>query len=104
MIFYSQEFESQINCIIDVLFEEGYFGFRESAENYGAKIYDFIKYNIDSPTSKTSPSLFQKYGHFYIRYKANEQTTWYIFFDKKDTRYLVNFILNNHSQDFPELL
>ncbi|MNK28150.1 hypothetical protein D3C87_465190 [compost metagenome] len=104
MIFYSDEFEIQINEIIDVLFDRGYLGFRESAIEYGDRIYDFIFKNIDKPISKFLPEKFQKFGKFYIKYKSNENTTWYIFFDKKDNRFLINHILNNHSNDFPELL
>lgn len=104
LIFYTSEFENQINEIIDILFDDMYFGFKESAINYGDRIYDFILKNIDKPISKLSPKNFQKFGKFYIKYKANENTTWYIFFDRKDNRFLVNHILNNHTNDFPELL
>ncbi len=104
LIFYSDDFEAEINKIVDILFENEYFGFRNSALLYASKIYDFIEENIDSPAHRTSPSKFRKHGMFFIKYKANEQTTWYIFFDRKENRYLVNFILNNHSQNFSELL
>ena len=104
LIFYSDEFENQINEIIDVLFDGGYLGFKESAIEYGDRIYDFIFKNIDKPISKFSPEKFQKFGKFYIKYKANENTNWYIFFDRKDNRFLINHILNNHTSDFPELL
>lgn len=76
----------------------------DSALDYGDNIYNFIFDNIDKPISKKSPQSFHKFGTFYIKYKANENTTWYIFFDRKEQRFLVNYILNNHSTDFPELL
>ncbi|WP_076768789.1 hypothetical protein [Chryseobacterium sp. FH1] len=103
MIFYSDEFESQFNEIIDVLYKKEYLGFKESALDYGDRIYDFIFKNINKPISKLSPKAFQKFGEYYIKYKANENTTWYIFFDRKDNRFLVNHILNNHTEHFPEL-
>ena len=103
MIFYSEAFENQINEIVGILFEKGYLGFKESALEYGDKIYDFILKNIDKPISRFSPKNFEKFGEFYIKYKANENTTWYIFFDKKDHRFLVNHIFNNHAEQFPEL-
>lgn len=103
VILYSFEFEDQINDIIDVLYEKGYLGFKESALEYGDKIYDFIIKNIDKRISRFSPKNFRKFGEFYIKFKANENTSWYIFFDRKDHRFLVNHILNNHAEQFPEL-
>ncbi|WP_226064661.1 hypothetical protein [Kaistella polysaccharea] len=104
IIVYREIFEIQINDLIDILIFKEYFSFEESAVHYAEKIYHFIDANIDSPLVKTSPEKFQKYGKKYLRYKANNQTSWYIFFDHKNHRFLVNHILNNHSQDFPELL
>lgn len=93
-----------MNELIDILYDKEYFGFKESAKLYVEKIYDFILYNIDKPFSKKSPGKSQKYGKKYIMYKANQQTVWYIFFDHKDNNFLVNYIFNNHSKEFPELL
>lgn len=104
IIVYKDEFEIQINDLIEVLIFKKYFSFEESAVNYVEKIYDFINDKINSPSVKISPEKFQKYGMKYLRYKANNQTFWYLFFDQKDNKFLVNHILNNHSQDFPELL
>lgn len=104
IIVYKPEFEWQIQKIVDVLFEEEYFGFLENATDYGNKIYDFIFENIEKPISKNTPEKFRKHGKYYLKYKANNRTTWYIFFDKKDHRFLVNHILNNHSKNFTELL
>lgn len=103
-IIYSSNFRDYIDELAQVLYKIGYFGFLEDAHKYIDKIYDFIDENIDKSISKNSPKTFQKFGTFYIKYKANENTTWYIFFDRKDHRFLVNHILNNHSTDFPELL
>lgn len=104
VIVYSKVFEDIINKLIDVLYEKEYFGFKESSKLYAEKIYDFIFDNIDFPISKKSPEKFQKYGRKYLKYKANQQTVWYIFFDQKDNKFLVNYILNIHSKDFPELI
>ena len=104
IIVYKDEFEYQINELIDILIERKYFAFKDSAVNYTNKIYDFIENKIIFLISKKSPKKFEKYGKKYLRYKANNQTFWYIFFDQKEGKFLVNYILNNHSQDFPELL
>ncbi|MCZ2084455.1 MAG: hypothetical protein LC112_09290 [Flavobacteriales bacterium] len=60
--------------------------------------------NINYPISKASPEKFQKHGKKYLKYTANKRTAWYIFFDQKGNQFIINHILNNHSQDFPELL
>ncbi|MNU13559.1 hypothetical protein D3C71_15980 [compost metagenome] len=72
--------------------------------NYVEKIYNFIKNNISKPISKNSPVAYQKFGKKFIKYKANNNTSWYIFFDQKEHKFLINHITNNHSQDFPDLL
>lgn len=90
--------------LTEILFEKEYFGFRIECFNYTSKIYDFVEDYIDFPISKKSPEKFQKFGKKYLKYKANQHTLWYIFFNQKDNRFLVNYILNNHSKDFPELI
>lgn len=103
-IIYSTLFVSELDDLAKVLYQRKYFSFVEDVDVYIDKIYDFVENNVEYPTSKISPENFQKYGKKYFRYDANSQTSWYIFFDQKDHRFLVNHILNNHSQDFPELL
>ena len=104
IIVYKEEFENKINELIDILIIEKYFSFEEYAIDYVDGIYDFILANIQYPISKSSPAKFQKHGKSFIKYTANKRTTWYIFFDQKESKFLVNHILNNHSQDFTELL
>lgn len=101
---FSDEFHASIEELIQVLFDKDYFGFKIDCHHYADKIYEFVENNINFPISKNSPAKFQKDGMKYLRYKANNQTFWYIFFDQKDNKFLVNHILNNHSQDFLELI
>ncbi|WP_373708637.1 hypothetical protein [Kaistella sp.] len=101
---FSPLFVSELDNLAKTLYQDKYFSFVEDVDGYIDKIYDFIETKIDYLISKSSPQKFQRYGKKYIRYKANSQTYWYIFFDQKDNRFLVNFILNNHSQEFPELI
>lgn len=101
---FSPLFVSELDNLAKALYQDKYFSFVEDVDAYIGKIYDFIESKIDYLISKNSPQKFQRYGKKYIRYKANSQTYWYIFFDQKDDRFLVNFILNNHSQEFPELI
>lgn len=105
IIIFSKKFHRSIEELIEVLFLKNYFGFESDCQNYGDRIYDFVVKNISSiPVSKNSPQELQKYGKKYLRYEDNNQIYWYIFLDQKDTRFLVKHILNNHSQEFLELI
>jgi hypothetical protein len=104
VVIFSDLFHQSLEELVEILYDEDYFGFKIDCHLYVDKIYDFIESNIDYPISRNSPESFQKYGKKYLRYKANNHTFWYIFFDEKDNRFLINHILNNHSKDFPELL
>ena len=103
-VIYSLEFHEKLEELVEILYKKEYFGFLDSSVLYVLKIYDFVDENINKPISKNSPLNFQKHGKKYLRYKANQQTTWYIFFDEKNGNFLVNYILNNHDKDFPELI
>ena len=87
-----------LNDLISVLFKDDYFGFEDSAFNYVNKIYDFIEYNLPIFPSKKTPVNLLYLGSKYIFYKANSNTTWYIFFEQSDKRFLVTFITNSHSE------
>ena len=104
IVIFSNEVSDKLDEIAEILYKNHYFGFVEDADLYVEKNHNYIYDNIDKPISKFSPENFQKFGKHYIQYKANENITWYIFFDRKDNRFLINHILNNHSTDFPELL
>ena len=104
IVIFSNEVSAKLDEIAEILYKNHYFGFVEDTDLYVEKIHNYIYDNIDKQISKFSPEKFQKFGKYYIKYKANENTTWYIFFDRKDNRFLINHILNNHSSDFPELL
>lgn len=98
IIIYSPDVEIYFKKLINVLFKKEYFGFREDAKLYVARIIDFIENNIAGYPAKNTPAELQKYGNKYIFYKANKRTTWYIFFDVDEERYFVKFITNNHTE------
>ncbi|MGC4129911.1 MAG: hypothetical protein QM564_10280 [Bergeyella sp.] len=104
IVIFSEGFHLQIEELIEILFEKEYFGFEEDCYIYAGKIYDFVEDSIEKPISKATPEKFKKHGKFYIKYKANHRTHWYIFFNQKGNQILVNYILNNHNHDFPELI
>ena len=103
-IIYSPLFIEELDELAMVLYQKKYFSFVEDVDVYIDKIYDFVDCTIEYPIIKNSPKKFQKHGKKYLKYAANKRTTWYIFFDQKGNQFLVNHILNNHSQEFPELL
>lgn len=103
IIIYSTEFHDSIEELIKVLYLKEYFGFEVDCQLYAQKIYDFVDYHVMSPSSRETPEQLLKFGSRFIKYKANNRTTWYIFFDQNEQRFLINHIINNHSYDFPEL-
>lgn len=96
-IVYSSVFLESTDKLIRILYTKSYFGFIEDTENYVDRIYDFIRDNIVTYPAKDTPIELQEYGNKYIIYRANQGTTWYIFFDLKDEIYYVEFITNNHT-------
>jgi hypothetical protein len=87
----------EIDDYITLFYDEEYFGFLESSEEYVNKIYDFI-YTI--PTLRRKQTKNNRYGTYYCSYKANTNTTWYIVFDIDDDDYLIRFITNNHTREY----
>lgn len=104
IIIYSEDFHDSLEELVEILFIKEYFGFRIDCELYADKIYDFVDYNVNKPISRKTPDSHKKFGKKFIKYKANNKTSWYIFFDQKGNQFLINHILNNHSQDFQDLM
>ena len=96
-IVFTPDFLEITDDLAFVMFIEGYFGFIEDAEKYINKIYDYIEENIFTYPSKNTPKNLSKYGEKYMIYKANNNTTWYIFFSQINSMYAIKFITNNHS-------
>jgi hypothetical protein len=80
------------------LFDAGYFGYRENAVQYIQRMVDYIVSHVYLSIALPAPEYFEKYGaHLkYITYYSTKRTTWYIFFQHLDNRYLVRYITNNH--------
>ncbi|MBX3164394.1 MAG: hypothetical protein KF900_07935 [Bacteroidetes bacterium] len=84
--------------LVDILFAEDYFSYKESSQEYVNKLYDNIY--ADLPKSikhHQTPLKLKKYGNFYLKVKGSKRTMWYVFFDKYNHRYIVEFITNNHT-------
>lgn len=85
--------------LIKVLYEEEYFGFEEAAVEYVNDLIDDIYSNISKKHPKFAPPYFSRYGKnlYYVSYRKNKNTTWYIFFNYSDDVYLIRYIGNNHN-------
>jgi len=78
------------------LFKKDYFGFLETANNYVDNLTIEIENSIFVKQHKIAPLHFKKYGSHYITLKTAKRTMWYVFFIKKDNRYVIKYLTNNH--------
>ena len=101
-IIFKEEILIYFDELIYILFLEEYFGYVENAQQYVDKIVNFIINDISSFPSKKSPSKLQYLGSNYIFYKSNTRSTWYIFFEKRATNFLITGIINNHCEEAKE--
>lgn len=92
------EVAEYLDELTNVLYNKGYFGFIESAKDYTDRLTDYIVDNISHKTKHKAPRYFNRYGKemYYITFKPNQRTTWYIFFQIREDRYLIRYITNNH--------
>ncbi|MFC0425615.1 hypothetical protein [Chryseobacterium scophthalmum] len=103
-IIFSNDVKVFLTDLVDILYSKNYFGFEEDAKSYVQEIIFYIM-NFDFQVNiYETPENFKKFGRKFFKYKANNNTSWYIFFDQKEHKFLINHITNNHSQDFPDLL
>lgn len=96
---YKPSVEKYLNDLVDILFEEEYFGFIESAQKYIRDVIDSAEYSMLNYNPRNTPTKLLKYGEFYISYPSNNKTTWYIFFSKFEHQILVKYITNIHVVD-----
>jgi hypothetical protein len=99
MIFFENEVIDYLNNLVFELYDNDYFGFIESSEIFTDKLIDFIFESIETFPAKKTPENIIYFGCYYIFYKSNQRTTWYIFFDKENENYLITNIINNNSEE-----
>ena len=93
-----------IESLVPILYEKGYFSYRETARKYVKDLYDDIKTNLPKKRHKPAPAHYDKYGKdmFYAAFPKSKRTTWYAFFDKYEENgeiiYLIRYIGNNHTE------
>ena len=98
-VIFTPEVIRYLDELVHILYRKEYFGFLETAEEYIFKIYDAVSENIRLITHKKAPQNLKYLGSNYIFYKSNKRTTWYIFFERKDTDFLITGIINNHCEE-----
>jgi hypothetical protein len=98
-VIFSNEASNQLDNLITKLFFKNYFSYLEDSKQYVTDLVEFVEKNIATKTKKPAPIYFLKFGKNlqYITYKRNKRTTWYIFFQQKDNKFLVKHITNNHN-------
>lgn len=96
IVLLSESIVSYLNNLVEILYHEGYFSFKENAQDYANKIYDAIISDLPRLTHHETPKKLKKYGNYFVKIKGSKRTMWYVFFDKSENRYLVEFLTNNH--------
>jgi len=92
-----------LESLIDILYEKGYFSFEETSVNYVVGLFQDILENLPSKLKRPAPTYFSKrYGKglYYAVFPKSKRTQWYVFFKiyQKDGEliYQVRHITNNH--------
>jgi hypothetical protein len=89
--------------LVIILYENEYFGHKDSARKYVDDLYEDIKTNLPKCLHKPAPTYFDKYGKNmeYAVFKRNKQTHWYVFFrtfqKNGEEIYQIRYIGNNHT-------
>jgi len=78
------EAKRYLTNLITILYENEYFGFKDSAKNYVVELRKDIEINLPTRPHKPATQYFDKYGKdmLYAAFRKNKQTTWYAFFTK----------------------
>lgn len=98
-VIFKKEVLLYLEELVLTLFLQDYFGYEAYAQDYVDKIVWSIEKEIHFLPHKSSPKTLLYLGEFYIFYKVNRRTTWYILFERKANNYLINHILNNHAKN-----
>lgn len=101
-VLFLPEVVDQFLELVEVLYNNGYLGFKEVAIDYSEQLFKDIQTNLPLKVKKDAPSYFDRYGQglFYSLFPKNTQTTWYVFYSihevDDDEVYLVRYLGNNH--------
>lgn len=98
-VIFSPEASEYLADLIEVLYNNDYLGFKDSAKKYVEGLAIDIKTSIHRKSKKKAPSYFNRYGKgmYYSVFKKNNNTSWYVFFHYEDDIYYIRYIGNNHT-------
>ena len=91
-----------LESLVSILYENEYFGLRESAHKYVDDLFDDIITNLPLKLHKPAPKQFDKYGKGmnYAVFRKSKRTSWYVFFKtyrkNDEIVHLVRYVANNH--------
>ena len=94
--------QQYLNELIDILYNENYFAFEESAIKYVEELKADIQKNLPHHPKRKAPDYFNRYGKdmYYVVFKKSRATQWYVFFNtyerEDEVIYLIRYIGNNH--------
>jgi len=101
-VLFLPEVVDQFLELAEVLYDKGYLGFRDAAQEYSEQLFRDIHTNLPIKVKKGAPAYFERYGTdlFYSAFPRNKQTVWYVFYSVHEvggeTIYLVRHLTNNH--------
>jgi len=97
-VLYLPEVEIYLFELIELLYRKEYFSSLDQAIHYVSRLRQYIENSIATVHKRKAPDVFKKYGKdmCYFIYRANRNTSWYIFFQQKEDVYLIRYITNNH--------
>ena len=97
-VIYSNSVSHILLELFVILYEKGYFSFKDTAKSYIDKLMDYGERYIGIIPVKNANIYFNRYGIDlkYITYRANKNTTWYILYQQRDDIFLIRHITNNH--------
>jgi hypothetical protein len=98
-VIFSPEASEYLADLIEVLYDNDYLGFKDSAKKYVEDLVIEIKTSIHHKSRKQAPPYFNRYekGMYYSVFKKNNNTQWYVFFNHEDDIYYIRYIGNNHT-------
>ena len=99
------EADDFLKSLPEILLREGYVSTYTRTARIMNDIVDFI-YQLDDTPHYSLPlnkqSIYNQYASqiwvAFFRRKTSRRTTWYIFFEKTDDRYIVHHIANNWTE------
>ena len=98
-ILYAPKVSEYLNKLIDILYEKGYFSFKDTAKEYVIDLRNKIELLLPILTPRVPRYRRKIYGKHtkYITVRKNKHTCYYIFFLQKVDTYIVTYIGNNHT-------